>query len=130
VIGWQNATVYAASKAGLIALAKALGRELALERIAVNAIAPSVIETPQLQVDARDAGVDVAALHGLYAERTPLGRIAATEEIAAAVAYLADFRVSALVGQVCTATTGRRGPAPEPKELQGVRCPNSRAWAR
>ena len=51
-----EATAYAASKAGLIALTKTLGRELAPEHITVNAIAPGVIDTPQLQVDADDAG--------------------------------------------------------------------------
>ncbi|SNT27964.1 NAD(P)-dependent dehydrogenase, short-chain alcohol dehydrogenase family [Streptosporangium subroseum] len=100
VIGWPGASAYAASKAGLISLAKTLGRELAPEGIAVNAIAPSVIDTPQLEVDARAAGVSSEEIRRRYAERVPLGRTAAPEEIAAAVAHLTDPRMSSLVGQV------------------------------
>src|SRR6476659_5876490 len=56
ITGWPGATAYAASKAGLVSLVKTLGRELAPEGIIVNAIAPGVTDTPQLEVDARDAG--------------------------------------------------------------------------
>ena len=57
VIGHPNATAYAASKAGLIALTKGLGRELGPQGILTNAIAPSFIDTEQLRVDADDAGI-------------------------------------------------------------------------
>jgi NAD(P)-dependent dehydrogenase (short-subunit alcohol dehydrogenase family) len=57
VIGWSNATAYCASKAGLIYFGKTPGRELAPENIITNVIAPGVIDTPQLENDARDAGV-------------------------------------------------------------------------
>jgi NAD(P)-dependent dehydrogenase (short-subunit alcohol dehydrogenase family) len=100
VTGWPNATAYAAAKAGLISLVKTLGRELARERILVNAIAPGVIDTPQLEVDARDAGVDLRTMHARYAQAIPLGRIGRPEEIAAAVALLADPEVGAFAGQV------------------------------
>src|SRR5215831_10936771 len=59
VIGHPNATAYAASKAGLIALAKGLGRELGPQGILTNAIAPSFIDTEQLRVDADDAGISL-----------------------------------------------------------------------
>lgn len=99
VTGWPNATAYAASKAGLIALTKSLGRELAPEGILVNAVAPGVVDTPQLHVDARDAGVPLAEMHARYAEEIPFGRIGRPEEIAAAVSLLTDFGVGALAGQ-------------------------------
>jgi NAD(P)-dependent dehydrogenase (short-subunit alcohol dehydrogenase family) len=99
VTGWPNATAYAASKAGLIALAKTLGRELAPEVI-VNGIAPGVTATPQLEVDAADAGVSLEEIQRRYAEGVPLGRIGRPEEIAAAVAFLADPRIGAMTGQI------------------------------
>ncbi|GFG49305.1 short-chain dehydrogenase [Mycolicibacterium agri] len=99
VIGWPNASAYSASKAGLISLTKALGRELAPERITVNAIAPGIIDTPQLQVDADDAGLTLAQMHEEYAREIPLGRIGRPAEIAAAVSLLARDDLTAFVGQ-------------------------------
>lgn len=99
VTGWPRATAYAASKAGLISLTKTLGRELARENILVNAIAPGVIDTPQLEVDAADAGVGLADMHAEYARGIPLGRIGTPAEIAATVSFLARRDVGAFVGQ-------------------------------
>ncbi|MFE2046497.1 SDR family NAD(P)-dependent oxidoreductase [Streptomyces sp. NPDC059477] len=99
VTGWPNASAYAASKAGLIALVKSLGRELAPENILVNAIAPGVTDTPQLAVDAADAGIPLEAMHRHYADGIPLGRIGRPEEIASAVAHLTDFTLGSLAGQ-------------------------------
>lgn len=99
VTGWPRATAYAASKAGLIALTKTLGRELARENIIVNAIAPGVIDTPQLEVDAVDAGVGLSEMHRRYAQDIPVGRIGLPSEIADTVAFLVSSRVGALIGQ-------------------------------
>jgi NAD(P)-dependent dehydrogenase (short-subunit alcohol dehydrogenase family) len=99
VIGWPNASAYSASKAGLIALTKSLGRELAPERIVVNAIAPGIIDTPQLQVDADDAGISLADMHKQYQRVMPLGYIGQPEDIAAAVSLLARDDMGAFVGQ-------------------------------
>ncbi|MEO7746596.1 MAG: SDR family oxidoreductase [Actinomycetota bacterium] len=106
VTGWPEATAYAASKAGLISMVKTLGRELAPEGIIVNAVAPGVTDTPQLDVDAQAAGIPLAAMHARYAEQIPLGRIGRADELAAVVSLLADFRMSAMVGQVVQANGG------------------------
>ncbi|MEU8797434.1 SDR family oxidoreductase [Spirillospora sp. NPDC048819] len=100
LIGWPDATAYSASKAGMIALTKSLGRELGPLGIAVNAIAPSVIDTAQLEVDAKAAGVSVDEIRARYAARVPLGRIATPEEVAESVAFLADPRLPTLIGQI------------------------------
>ena len=99
VIGWPSAGAYSASKAGLIALTKSLGRELAPEGITVNGIAPGIIDTPQLQVDADDAGITLAEMHEQYARDIPLGHIGRPEDIAAAVSLLARADMGAFVGQ-------------------------------
>jgi NAD(P)-dependent dehydrogenase (short-subunit alcohol dehydrogenase family) len=106
VTGWPGATAYSASKAGLISLVKTLGRELAAEGIIVNALAPGVTDTPQLEVDARNAGVSLAEMQATYAQGIPIGRIATPEEMSEVVALLSDFRVSAMVGQVVQANGG------------------------
>jgi NAD(P)-dependent dehydrogenase (short-subunit alcohol dehydrogenase family) len=106
VTGWPEATAYAAAKSGLISLVKTLGRELAPEHIIVNAVAPGVTDTPQLDVDARAAGVDLTAIHERYASSIPLGRIGSADEIAAAVELLSDFALEAVVGQVISCNGG------------------------
>ncbi len=99
VIGWPGASAYSASKAGLISLVKTLGRELARENITVNAVAPGVIDTPQLQVDAAAASLSLAEMRQRYGADIPMGRIGDPEEIASAVALLARTDVGAMVGQ-------------------------------
>ena len=106
ITGWPEATAYAASKSGLISLVKTLGRELAREHIIVNAVAPGVTDTPQLQVDADAAGVELEAIQQRYASSIPLGRIGVPDEVAAAVELLADFELEAVVGQVISCNGG------------------------
>jgi NAD(P)-dependent dehydrogenase (short-subunit alcohol dehydrogenase family) len=106
VTGWPEATAYAASKAGLIALTKTLGRELAPENITVNAVAPGVIDTPQLQVDADNAKVSLAEMHEEYSRGIPIGRIGRADEIASAVALLARKDLGAFVGQTIQVNGG------------------------
>lgn len=106
VIGWKNATAYAASKAGMIALAKSLGRELASRGVLVNAVAPGTIDTPQLEVDARDAGLTAADFIQECAEEIPMGRLGSADEVASCVALLADPNLSAFVGQVLQVNGG------------------------
>src|SRR5689334_7493106 len=106
VIGWPEASAYSASKAGLIALVKTLGRELAPENITVNAVAPGVVDTPQLLVDAESAGVSLAEMHDIYSRGIPVGRIGRADEIASAVALLARKDLGAFVGQTVQVNGG------------------------
>jgi NAD(P)-dependent dehydrogenase (short-subunit alcohol dehydrogenase family) len=106
VIGWRNSTAYAASKSGLVALTKTLARELAPEGIIVNAIAPGITDTPQLQVDADDAGITLDEMRRVYAEDVPLRRIGRPQDIAAAVALLVDPALGAMVGQTLQVNGG------------------------
>ncbi|WP_310572607.1 SDR family NAD(P)-dependent oxidoreductase [Leucobacter aridicollis] len=111
VTGWPEASAYAASKAGLISLVKSLGHELAAEGILVNAIAPGVIDTPQLSVDAEAAGLTLEEMHREYSAGIPVGRIGYPEEIAEAVRFLCDPALTAMAGQTIQinggATRGR-----------------------
>ena len=100
VVGWANASAYSASKAGLISLTKTLGRELGPENILVNAIAPGIMDTPQLDVDAEDAGVSPEEIRRRYAADAPIGRIGRPEEIAALATFLSTDGAGAFVGQI------------------------------
>ena len=88
-LGWKNASGYSASKSGISALGESLAAELESENIFVNIIAPGIIDTPQLQVDADDLNVSREEVKAIYARDIPLGRVAAPEEVAATVSFLA-----------------------------------------
>ena len=100
IIGYPNASAYSASKSGLIALTKGLGRELGPSGILTNAIAPSYIDTEQLQVDADDAGITLNEMRRRYRELIPISQLASVYDIAGAVAFLASEDAGAFVGQV------------------------------
>ncbi len=106
ITGWPEASGYAASKGGIISLVKSAARALAPRGIAVNAIAPGVTATPQLQVDADAAGVPYDEIVARYALDVPLGRIARPADIAAVAAYLLSTPAGALVGQVISPNGG------------------------
>jgi 2-hydroxycyclohexanecarboxyl-CoA dehydrogenase len=104
--GWPRATAYCASKAGMISMTRALARQLGPSGITANAIAPGVVDTQQLEVDAADAGVTVEEVKRRYAAATPLGRIGDPREVALTVAYLASDAAGSLTGQVLSPNGG------------------------
>ena len=84
---------YSAAKAGLIGLTKALAKEAGPSGITVNCVAPGVVETDMM---ASFTAEDKAAL----AEETPVGRLAAPEEIAQTLVFLAGENAGYITGQV------------------------------
>ena len=90
---------YSATKAALIGLTRSLAMELAPSQIRVNCVAPGVIDTDMVKVLGEDTLRELA-------EETPLGRLGRPEDVAQAVAFLADDRSSFLTGQVLTADGG------------------------
>ena len=84
---------YAASKAGLIGLARSLAREFASRNITVNVVAPGPVETDMFAAVADDTRAAIA-------QAVPLGRLAGPEEIAAAVTFLASEPAGYLTGVV------------------------------
>lgn len=74
---------YAAAKAGLLGLTKALAQEVASRGITVNLVAPGFIETPMTEALTE-------AQRAALAEKIPLGRLGAPVDVAAAVVYLAS----------------------------------------
>ena len=84
---------YAASKAGLIGLARSLAKEFASRNITVNVVAPGPIETDMMAALTDDQR---AAMRSMV----PLGRLGATDEIAAAIAFLASEEAGYITGTV------------------------------
>jgi NAD(P)-dependent dehydrogenase (short-subunit alcohol dehydrogenase family) len=98
-IGNFGQSNYAAAKAGLIGLTKALAREYARKGVTVNAIAPGFVKTRMLD------GVPEKALQSVLAV-TPMGRFAEPMEIGASVLYLASPAAGFVTGHVLDVNGG------------------------
>ena len=98
--GNPNAAHYSASKAGVIALTKSLGKELATSNIVVNCITPAVIETDILK-QITQAHIDYML------SKIPMGRFGQTGEAAALVAWLCSEDCSFTTGAVFDLSGGR-----------------------
>ena len=91
--GSPGQTNYAASKAGLVGLARSISRELGGRGITANVVAPGFIDTDMTAElpDERRAA---------YLAAIPAGRFAAPEEVAAAVRFLASDEAGYVTGAV------------------------------
>ena len=99
LIGNPGQANYAASKAGVIGLGKAVSKELASRNITVNTIAPGYIETDMVE-DIQETVKD-----DLF-KQIPLGRIGKPSDIANAVLYLASDEAGYITGQTLTIDGG------------------------
>jgi 3-oxoacyl-[acyl-carrier protein] reductase len=98
--GNPMAAAYSASKAAVIALTKAIGKDLARTGVVVNCVAPAVIETPIL--------TGLSSEHVEYmVERIPMGRMGSAEEVAALVCWLASEECSFSTGATYDISGGR-----------------------
>jgi len=92
VTGNPGQVNYAASKAGMIGMSKALAQEVASRNITVNCVAPGFITSAMTEVLTEDQKAKL--LPGI-----PAGRMGSPEEIAAAVVYLASNEAAYVTGQ-------------------------------
>lgn len=98
--GNPMAAAYSASKAAVIALTKAIGKDVARTGVLVNCIAPAVIATPILD------GLSQEHLDYMV-ERIPMGRVGKPEEVAALVCWLASEECSFSTGATYDISGGR-----------------------
>ena len=89
VMATRGDAAYATAKAGMVGLTKALAVDEAARGITVNAVAPGWIQTESQTAEEAKEGT-----------KTPIGRSATPEEVAAAVGWLASREASYITGQV------------------------------
>jgi 3-oxoacyl-[acyl-carrier protein] reductase len=98
-MGQAGQANYAASKAGLIGLTMAIAREVGSRNITCNAVAPGFIATAMTEVlpaEMKESGL----------KAIPLGRIGTTDDVAAAVRFLASEEAAYITGHVLNVNGG------------------------
>jgi 3-oxoacyl-[acyl-carrier protein] reductase len=98
-MGQAGQANYAASKAGLIGLTMAIAREVGSRNITSNAIAPGFIETAMTSVLSDEFKQNAV-------KQIPLGRVGTSDDVAAAVAFLASDEASYITGHVLNVNGG------------------------
>lgn len=91
---------YSIAKAGMIALTKTLGKELARDGVRVNCVAPAVVETPLLDQLPSEAIETMLS-------KAPMGRLGTADEVAAVVHFLASDAASFVTAQCYDVSGGR-----------------------
>jgi 2-dehydro-3-deoxy-L-rhamnonate dehydrogenase (NAD+) len=98
--GNPNLIPYSAAKAGVIALTKSLGKEVATQGIRVNCVAPAQIDTPMLQQMTPE-------VVNYLLSKVPMGRPGTVEEVAAVVHFLCSDAASFVTAQCYDISGGR-----------------------
>jgi len=97
--GFSGLAAYAATKAGLIGMTRALARELGPRNIRVNAVAPGYLETEMSH------GLDDQQRQQIV-RRTPLGRLGRAEDVVPCIQFLLSPDSGFITGQVITVDGG------------------------
>jgi NAD(P)-dependent dehydrogenase (short-subunit alcohol dehydrogenase family) len=100
-IAYPGSIAYLASKGGVIQLTKGFAVELARSNVQVNAIAPSLFDTPMV----RNTRSDEQSLR-YFTDRTPVGRLGQPQEVVGAAIFLASDATSMITGHILAVDGG------------------------
>lgn len=103
-VGSMGEAVYSAAKGGVIAFSKSMARELARDRVTVNAICPGPADTPMTRALQADP-LGAKFMEGMI-RVTPFKRLVSPEEVAASVAFFTAEEARFVTGQVLSVSGG------------------------
>lgn len=103
--GSSGESVYAACKAGVIALSKSLAREHARHGITFNVVCPGVTETTMLDGFLASSG-NADKLRAAFTRAVPMGRLGKAEDLSGAILFFSSDDASFITGQVVSVSGG------------------------
>jgi 2-hydroxycyclohexanecarboxyl-CoA dehydrogenase len=104
-VGSSLESVYSGAKGGIIAFTKTIAREHARHGVTANVVCPGPTDTPFMR-ETMDAQRDSDAVLGAMVKSVPMRRLAAPEEVAAAVRFFATDEAGYVTGQTLSVSGG------------------------
>lgn len=105
-VGSSLESVYSGAKGGIISFTKTLAREVATKGITANVVCPGPTDTPALRKFADTSGQDAEKVIGGMTKAVPMRRLAAPDDVAAAVAFFASDSAGYITGQTLSVSGG------------------------
>jgi NAD(P)-dependent dehydrogenase (short-subunit alcohol dehydrogenase family) len=104
--GGEAIAAYSASKGAVVLLTRSMARDYASSGIRVNCVCPGSVDTPMLEREMEEMG-GAETVRPLFAQKHPIGRIGTSEEVAAAVVFLASDDAAFITGASLPIDGGR-----------------------
>jgi NAD(P)-dependent dehydrogenase (short-subunit alcohol dehydrogenase family) len=105
-VGGTGHAAYCAAKGAVVQLTRAMALDHAQAGVRVNAVCPGEVDTPMLRVGGRARALSDAEIASLGSRSIPLGRVAAPDEIASVIEFLASPAASYMTGAIVAVDAG------------------------
>ncbi|HEY3613792.1 MAG TPA: SDR family oxidoreductase [Gaiellales bacterium] len=105
-VGGVGHVAYCAAKGAVVQLTRAMALDHARDGVRVNAVCPGEVDTPMLRGGGRAAPLGDAEISAIGSSTVPLGRVAAPDEIARVIEFLASPGASYMTGAIVAVDAG------------------------
>jgi NAD(P)-dependent dehydrogenase (short-subunit alcohol dehydrogenase family) len=105
-VGGSGHVAYCAAKGAVVQLTRAMALDHAQSGVRVNAVCPGEVDTPMLRAGGRAAPLSDAEISAIGSSAVPMGRVAAPDEIAGVIEFLASSGASYMTGAIVAVDAG------------------------